>query len=92
MERIEEGDKYYTRYSYPKDPTTPELEPEELDIIKGYYEQQGVTVSDGKNAPKYDEVCLACSCPEGQTLFLLVRDQDVNTMVSLGYRVESPPE
>jgi hypothetical protein len=78
--------------SYPKDPTTPELEPEELDIIKDYYERQGVIVSDGVNAPKYDNVCTACSCPEGHTLFLLVRDEDVQTMVALGYRVESPPE
>jgi len=78
--------------SYPKDPTTPGLEPEELEIIQDYYERQGVTVSDGMNVPKYEEVCLACSCPEGHTLYLLVPDQDVETMVALGYRVESPPE
>ena len=79
-------------HSYPKDPTTPGLEPEELEIIQDYYERQGVTVFEGKNVPKYEEVCLACSCPEGHTLYLLVRDQDVETMVTLGYRVESPPE
>ena len=79
-------------HSYPKDPTTPGLEPEELEIIQDYYERQGVTVFDGKNIPKYEQVCLACSCPEGHTLYLLVRDQDVETMVALGYRVEAPPE
>jgi hypothetical protein len=77
---------------YPKDPTTPQLEPEEFVIIQGYYERQGVVVFEGENAPKYEEVCLACNCPEGQTLYLRVRHEDVPTMVSLGYRVESPPE
>jgi len=77
--------------AYPKDPTTPGLEPEELEIIKDYYQRQGVEVSDGLNAPKFENVCLACSCPEGHTLFLQVREEDVATMVSLGYRLESPP-
>jgi hypothetical protein len=76
---------------YPKDPTTPALEQAELEIIKDYYQRQGVEVSDGLNEPKYDNVCLACSCPEGQTLYLQVREEDIPTMLSLGYRLESPP-
>ncbi len=77
---------------YPKDPTTPDLEPEEFIIIQDYYARQGVSVFEGRNVLNEGEVCLACSCPEGQTLYLSVRDQDVATMISLGYRVESPPE
>lgn len=78
--------------AYPKDPTSPGLEPAELEIIKDYYRERGVTVSQGRNVPKFEAVCLACTCPEGHTLYLRVRDEDVATMVSLGFRAESPPE
>jgi hypothetical protein len=76
--------------AYPKDPTTPGLEPEELAIIRDYYDRLGVTVFDATTAQKYEIVCAACSCPEGHTLYLLVRGEDVEQMVEVGYRVESP--
>src|SRR5512139_1076393 len=76
--------------AYPRDYSTPGLEPEEVDIIKDYYRRQGVMVLAATTAPKYDMVCLACNCPEGHTLFLLVRESDVDTMLGFGYRVESP--
>jgi len=78
-------------HSYPKNPARPGLEPEEFEIIQDYYDRGGVAVFEGRTAPKYDNVCLACSCPEGHTLYLLVRDQDVEAMVGWGYRVEQPP-
>ena len=76
--------------SYPKDPARPGLEPEEFEVIQDYYNGGGVGVFEGRTASKYDSVCLACSCPEGHTLFLQVRDQDVEAMVGWGYRVEPP--
>jgi len=76
--------------AYPKDLSQPGLEPEEFAIIKDYYQRQGVVVSAGQTAAKYDEVCAACTCPEGYTLYLSVREQDIPTMLSLGYRLESP--
>jgi hypothetical protein len=75
---------------YPKDPTTPGLEPEEFEIIRDYYDRQGVGVLEGETAPKYDVVCAACSCPEGHTLYLLVRYEDLQQMIDLGYREEYP--
>lgn len=78
--------------SYPKDPARPGLEPAEFEVIQDFYDAAGVAVSGGQTAPKYDNVCLACTCPEGHTMYLLVRDQDVDTMLGLGYRVESPPQ
>lgn len=75
---------------YPKDPMRPGLEPEELEIIQDYYARLGVVVSDGTTRKKYEVVCMACSCPEGHTLYLQVRPQDVRTMVAFGYRVEAP--
>jgi hypothetical protein len=78
--------------AYPKDPAKPGLEPEEVAIIEDYYQRQGVVVSAAETAPKFDVVCLACNCPEGHTMFLRVRGEDVDTMTALGYRVESPPD
>jgi len=67
------------------------LTPEEIQIVTGYYARQGVVVYGTSTAPKYTGVCLACDCPQGHTLFLEVRDSDVATMLSLGYRQENPP-
>lgn len=77
--------------AYPRDPTTPGLEPEEIAIIISYYARQGVVVSETDTAPKYAAVCMGCACPEGYTLFLRVREEDVETMIGFGYRIEDPP-
>jgi hypothetical protein len=75
---------------YPKDHSRPGLEPEEVAILRDYYERQGVTVFRVTTRAKYAVVCEACSCAEGYTLYLQVRDQDLEKMLSLGYREESP--
>jgi hypothetical protein len=77
--------------AYPRDPTTPGLESEEIVIITRYYASQGVVVFETATAPKYEEVCLSCSCPEGYTLFLQVRENDLDTMIGFGYRAEASP-
>ncbi len=76
--------------SYPKDPTKPGLEPAEVEIIRDYYRRQGVVVFEAATKGRYEVVCAACSCPEGYTLYLEVRRQDVERMTSFGYRQESP--
>jgi hypothetical protein len=76
---------------YPRIPGA-ELTPKEIEIITDYYARQGVVVQETAAAPKYETVCLACTCPEGHTLFLRVRPEDAVTMESLGYRREAPPE
>jgi hypothetical protein len=78
--------------SYPKDPRQPGLEPGEVLIIQDYYSRQGVIVSDTATAPRYEVVCMACTCPEGHTMYLRVREGDVETMTGFGYRVESPAD
>ena len=75
--------------AYPREYPT-RLTPEELEIIKEYYARQGVVVFDAITRPKYEEVCLACNCPEGHTLYLSVREKDVETMIGMGYREEMP--
>jgi hypothetical protein len=77
-------------YAYPKDPTKPGLEPEEVKIITDYYAQQDVIISEALGTPRFEGVCAACSCPEGHTLYLEVRAEDVEKMLSLGYREEAP--
>ena len=87
---LESNDWDYSRY--PKDPSTPGLEPEEFEIIQNYYDRQGVEVSEAETNPRFDAVCLTCSCPEGHTLYLFVRAEDVEQMIEFGYRKEAPKQ
>ncbi len=68
--------------------------PREIDsqliIIKLYYSRLGVDVDEALSILKYDAVCEACSCPRGDTIYLHVRDRDLRTMLSQGFRVEAP--
>ncbi|MBN1275353.1 hypothetical protein JXA12_03605 [Candidatus Woesearchaeota archaeon] len=75
--------------AYPGDVHTSELEQEEVQIIKGYYQEQGVTIFDVRSEWTHEVVCEACSCPQGYTLYLLVSDSDVDKMRELGYEVSS---
>jgi len=70
--------------SYPLDPDS------QLAIIRNYYSGFGVKVGAIISVPRYDVVCLACSCPRGDTLYLEVDEEGAETMIGLGYRRESP--
>jgi hypothetical protein len=70
--------------AYPRD-----LEAQEA-IIAAYYAGLGVEVEAIVSRPKYEVVCLACSCPRGDTLYLLVAEDDAEMMELLGYRKEDP--
>lgn len=59
---------------------------EESQIIKNYYQKQGVIVFDVKSKQTHKIVCASCDCPRGDTLYLLVSDSDVNKMLELGYK------
>jgi len=76
--------------NYPKDPGTPGLEPAEFEIVQKYYAGFGVEVSDKATQSKFDAVCAACTCPEGHTLYLKVRDEDASQMLEFGFRKEAP--
>lgn len=60
----------------------------ENEIITAYYNKQEVTVFSIKTKNTYEgkEICLACSCPQGYTLYLLVLDSDVGKMLGYGYK------
>jgi len=75
--------------AYPRDVHTSELEQEEIQIIKNYYQKQGVTIFEVKSERTHGTVCEACSCPQGYTLYLLVSDYDIDKMLELGYKVSS---
>ncbi len=55
-------------------------------IIQQYYRTQGIEVSDVKSRKTHAIVCMACSCPRGDTLYLFVNNRDVEQMVKLGYK------
>ena len=86
--------KHDNNYSvYPRDMYTPWLEKEEIEIIKNYYEQQGVKVFDIRAITFTEKegyvngVCEACDCPQGYTLYLLISEKDVDTIIELGYSI-----
>ena len=73
-----------------------ELYPRELEdklpIIVDYYQRQGFMISDSTILWTHNSVCLACSCPAGYTVYFLVSRRDVQMMLELGFRIESPEE
>ena len=68
-----------------------ELE-EMLPIIIDYYERLGIRVIDSEIYWTHNEVCLACTCAAGYTVYFLVRKWDVGRMLDLGFRLENPDE
>ena len=75
---------------YPADPNTAGLDPEEIEIIKNYYQSQDITIIDVKDADAGVGVCTACSCPAGYILYLKVYVADVGKMEELGYKKDMP--
>lgn len=81
---------YDNNYSaYPREIHTSELEQEEIQIIKNYYKKQGIIIFDVKSKWTHEIVCEACSCPKGNTLYLLVSDSDIDKMLRFNYKVSS---
>ena len=60
-------------------------------IITDYYGRQEVEVLEVVREPWGGGVCLACSCPAGFTLYLMIPEEDVPTMENLGFRVVDGP-
>ena len=72
------------RDEYPTD------EQEQDKLIKAYYEGEGVIVRDLKRTYFTETIgevtlCLACSCPAGYTLKLLVPGVEIKRMQGLGF-------
>ena len=59
----------------------------EFELVKGYYGEHGVAVSEIKRATTHGLVCQACSCPAGHTLYLLIPDESVERMTGLGFEI-----
>lgn len=66
--------------SYPR-------EVQEIEKIKNYYQKQGIFIFDVRLKLTHEIVCLACCCPRGDTLYVLVSDSDVNKMLQFGYEI-----
>src|SRR5262249_49145824 len=64
----------------------------EGDVIKDYFRSKDILIQELRML-KYvngDPRCEACDCPRGDTLYLLVKAQDVPRMVKLGYTERLP--
>jgi len=75
---------------YPFDPNTVGLDPEEIEIIKNYYQTLEIAILDVKDADAGVAVCAACSCPAGYILYLKVNVTDLAGMEELGYKKDMP--
>ena len=73
--------------NYPKNLHSQDLSLEEIEIIKNYYNKQGIQIHDLKIKWTYDVVCEACNCPKGYTLYLQISKEDVDKMLELGYTI-----
>ncbi len=58
----------------------------QFSIIMNYYAQLDIKIHDIKTERTQEIVCQACSCPTGETLYLLVYDAEVEKMHGLGYK------
>jgi hypothetical protein len=67
-----------------------QIEPEEAEIITDDYARNDVIVSEVTSAHTLESVCAACDCPQGHTLYLSVRPQDVVKLKVFGYRQQDP--
>ena len=53
--------------------------------LEAYLEDQGVEVLDKRTTVFADAVCLACSCPTGERIDVLVSVNDVPTLLAEGF-------
>jgi len=77
--------------AYPRDLSKPGLEEEEKLIIRSYYQRQGVFINEFATTEWDGAVCLACSCPQGYTMFVLVAEVHEETMSDLGFVSNDSP-
>jgi hypothetical protein len=64
------------------------------EIIKAYYyNNYGIFISDIKTKMYGPDVsvCMACGCPAGFTIYLLVPNPDVYKMLDFGYKISNSP-
>lgn len=70
------------------------IEEPEKKIIKEYYAKQGIEILDIKSeefSGDFD-ICEACSCAQGYTLYLQISKKDLQTMLEFGYKLFESPD
>jgi hypothetical protein len=59
-------------------------------ILRQYYAGLGIPIMEIVSIMTHPVTCMACTCPRGDTLYLLVPAGDADAMIGLGYRREAP--
>lgn len=62
----------------------------EPQFIAEYYKNQGITFHEIQLAETHQMVCLACSCERGDTLYVLVDDEDLGNILELNFILSQP--
>ena len=76
---------------YPGQRSGDGLSPGEKEVIVQYYFRQGITVRSIASTEWDGAVCLACSCPAGYTLYVLVPEAQAEAMMKLGFQASGNP-
>jgi len=63
-------------------------EAEQLEIFKVFYEGQGVIIHELDVTYPYEDVCLACSCPRGDRIHILVDAGNLEQMLDWGFDLD----
>jgi len=63
----------------------------EKEVIVDYYLRKGITIRSITSAAWDGAVCMACSCPAGYTLYVLVSEAQVDAMAGLGFQTSGNP-
>lgn len=66
-----------------------EVEAKEAEVIRSFFEKQGIAILEVESKP-YPEgamVCDACSCPQGYTLYLQVREKDMEALKQFDFKL-----
>ena len=64
----------------------------EFELLRSFFKMKKVKILELRVKPyrRGDALCQACDCPRGDTVYLLIRAEDVPKMVRLGYTERLP--
>lgn len=61
------------------------IEPDEAEIIMSYYKEKNIVILQIKSAITQEEVCEACNCPTGATIYALIKEADQSKLIDEGF-------
>jgi len=88
----------YSYSAYPEKYIDNKINKELVDIIRDYYMAKGIVVLDlnvlgfGEIEGKPDELCLACNCADGYTIFIKIPNSNVTKIIDEDFKISEYPD